>query len=155
VIPLPMLARRRDEIRQPVWPRKAQEQTSGASPYVPFEPSVAKKDCGLIARKPGLRRDGHVRHVRLKTIRRNSSVVFGKVFAVARQQGCHVIGHEVDFSPDGFDFTRLQPAEPEVRMEAAGDALKQFLVRLPSRGKDEGLIPAETADQAVAGNQCS
>jgi hypothetical protein len=65
----------------------------------------------------------------------SSILVFGIVALVAFEQGRDIGGDQIDLAPDGTDLAGMQAPQAEIRMKAAGDALKEFLIRLPSGGE--------------------
>ena len=79
--------------------------------------------------------------------------MFWKVLPVAFEESFRVVLYQVDFTADLFGFVGLEAAEAEVRVEAAGDALEEFLVGFPSGGEEEFFVAAEAADESVAGNE--
>ena len=51
-------------------------------------------------------------------------------------EGGSIVFHEVDFAFDLFGLVGLEAAEAEIGVEAAGDALKEFLVGFPGGGEE-------------------
>ena len=68
-------------------------------------------------------------------------------------EGGSIVFHEVDFAFDLFGLVGLEAAEAEIGVEAAGDALKKFLVGFPCGGKEEFFVAADAADEPVTGDQ--
>src|SRR5947209_4911255 len=66
-------------------------------------------------------------------------LVLGEIRPVAAEQARHVGGDDVDPAADPLRLPGLQPPDPEVGVQAGGDALEQLLVRLPRGGEDRLL----------------
>ena len=79
--------------------------------------------------------------------------MLGEVRRVATEEGGHVVGEKVDSPADFLFLAGIQAADPEVGVQAARDALEEFLVGLPGGGEDERVVAAEATDQAIAGDQ--
>ena len=76
--------------------------------------------------------------------------MFGEIVVVALEQRGLVFFDKVDFAPDFQRLAGREAPEPEVAVQAADDALKQFLIRLERGGEDHRAVAAEAADQPVA-----
>src|SRR2546423_685156 len=63
--------------------------------------------------------------------------VLRKVLRIALQQRRHVTRDDVNFSANLLRFPRREPAEAEVAVQAARDALEKFLIRLPRGCPDQ------------------
>lgn len=79
--------------------------------------------------------------------------MLGEILGVSFLEGGSIVFHEVDFSPDLFGLVRLEAAEAEIGVEAASDALKEFLVGFPRGGEEKFFVTADAADEPVAGDQ--
>ena len=62
--------------------------------------------------------------------------MLGEILDVAFLEGGSIILHEVNFTSDLFGLVGLEAAEAEIGVEAAGDALEEFLVGFPSGGEE-------------------
>ena len=79
-------------------------------------------------------------------------LVLGEVMAVACQEAVDVGRHQVDLASDRLGFARLEPADPEVGVQADDHSLEELLIRLPRRGHDLLAVGREAADQPVRGD---
>src|SRR5206468_2859028 len=75
--------------------------------------------------------------------------MFGKILFVALQQRGHVCRRKVDLSANLLALPGREPTEAKIGVQAARDALKQFLKRLPRRGENHLFIRAERANEPV------
>src|SRR5512132_951583 len=75
-------------------------------------------------------------------------LVLWEIRAVAPEQPGHVSVEHVDLAADLLRLPRRQPADAEVRVQAADHALEQLLVGLERDGEELLLVGRETADQA-------
>ena len=62
--------------------------------------------------------------------------MFGEIAEVTLEQRVDVIGYQVEHAARGLGFAGCQATDAEIRMQAAANALEQFLVRFPCGGGD-------------------
>ena len=60
-----------------------------------------------------------------------------------------IVFEEIELSSNGFCFARSEAADTKVRMDAANDALEEFLVGFPGGGKEPFVVGADTANESV------
>src|SRR5262245_57638812 len=65
---------------------------------------------------------------------------FGKILFIALHQRRHILGDEVNLPANLPALARRETAQAEIRVQAASDALKQFLVRLPGCREDHLFV---------------
>ena len=78
-----------------------------------------------------------------------SSLMAGKVSAIARLQFREIGRHQVDLAADRLGLAGLQAADSKVGMEADDDALKQLLIRLPGGRHQLLAVSRDAADQTI------
>ena len=76
-----------------------------------------------------------------------------EVASVTAKEFRNIVGQQIYFPADGFGLVGLNAPESKVAMEATSHALKEFLVRLPCGGKNEGIIPGKATDKTMTGSQ--
>ena len=77
--------------------------------------------------------------------------LFWEIGLIAPEEIGGIVGHKVEGALDTLFFTGLQSADPEVGMEAANDALEEFLVGFPGSGEEPFLIGRDAADKSIRG----
>jgi hypothetical protein len=83
----------------------------------------------------------------------DQSLLRRKIPRVSCKQRWHVVWDNVDFASNVLGLSRLQAAYAEVRVKAASDTLKEFLIGCEGDGEELFLVAAKAADEAVAGDQ--
>ena len=75
-----------------------------------------------------------------------------EILFVADLERRDVVLDQIDLAANSFSLAGLETADAEVGMQAAGDALEEFLVWLRSHGKDHLFVGAEASNESIAGN---
>lgn len=78
--------------------------------------------------------------------------MLGEIPRISIPQSLRVGLHEIDATTDALGFPGLQSAQTQIGVQAADDALEEFLIRLPCGGEEPLAVAAEGSDQPIIRN---